>query len=284
MMRRFDLQGHRGARGLFPENTLEGFLAAWDLGVRAFELDAGMTADGVVVVTHDLVLNPDIVRGPDGQWLPAPGPPIWSLRYANLQMFDVGRLRPHSGYAAQFPAQLAMDGVRIPRLGDVLAALPNAFLTIEIKTDPRKPRLTATPEKFAEAVLAVIEAAGASGRVMVESFDWRGPRYLRHQRPDLRLAWLTRPETERACALWWGRTGPAWEAVAAEGGDTWTPAFEDLTAEAIALAHARDLRVIPWTVNDPADMERLVTWGVDGLISDFPDRALQMSKSEAVFG
>lgn len=268
----FELQGHRGARGLFPENTVEGFVAAFALGVTAFELDVGMTADGVVVVSHDLALNPDIAREPDGAWLVGPGPTIRSLRFEALRGYDVGRLRPGSAYAALYPEQRPVDGARIPTLAAVLAAVPDAFCNIEIKTDPRLPEATAAPEALAEAVLAVVDAAGAANRVMIESFDWRGPRHVRRLRPAMRLAWLTRAETERDAALWWDRGGPAPESVAAEGGDTWAPAFADLTEDAVARAHALGLKVIPWTVNLPADMRRLIAWGVDGLISDYPDR------------
>src|SRR5580698_9247957 len=113
MRRAFNLQGHRGARGLFPENTLEGFAAALAIGVTTFELDVAMTADGVPVVSHDAAFNPDLVRGPDGAWLAAPGPLISTLRLAELAAYDVGRMRPGSEYAAQFPGQAPHDGARI---------------------------------------------------------------------------------------------------------------------------------------------------------------------------
>src|SRR5476649_1321962 len=96
MKRPLDIQGHRGARALFPENTLEGFLAAYALGVKAFELDVGLTADGVVVVSHDPALNPDITRDALGAWLHEGGPAIRSLTRAQLCTFDVGRIRPES--------------------------------------------------------------------------------------------------------------------------------------------------------------------------------------------
>ncbi|HEX2939472.1 MAG TPA: glycerophosphodiester phosphodiesterase family protein, partial [Rhodopila sp.] len=138
-MAAIDIQGHRGARGLFPENTLEGFLAAAALGVTGFELDVNMTRDGVVVVTHDLALNPDITRDAAGLWLPARGPLVHDLTLGELQRYDVGRLRPGSPTAARFPAQAPRDGARIPTLADVLAALPAARFTIEVKTDPLQP-------------------------------------------------------------------------------------------------------------------------------------------------
>jgi hypothetical protein len=136
MTRPLDIQGHRGARALFPENTLGGFLAAHALGVQAFELDVGMTADGVLVVSHDPALNPDITRDASGVWLSHRGPTIRSLTYSELHAYDVGRIRPGSRSALLFPDQTPTDGARIPTLAAVLAALPEARFTVGVKTDP----------------------------------------------------------------------------------------------------------------------------------------------------
>lgn len=279
MARRLDIQGHRGARALFPENTLEGFLATAALGVSAFELDVGLTADGVLVVTHNSALNPDIVRDASGAWLSERGPTIHSLTYADLSRYDVGRLRPGSRLAASFPDQQPCDGARIPTLAAILAAIPNARFTIEVKTHPAHPQRTATAQALADATLAVIDDAGAVERVMVEAFDWRVQRHIRPRRPDVRLAWLTSAETVRDAALWWdGATTPSVSAaaVAAEGGPVWAPGFETLTEAAVKEAHALGLSVLPWTVNQSADMRRLIDWGVDGLISDRPNLALAL--------
>ncbi len=278
MARRVDIQGHRGARALFPENTLEGFLAAVALGVTAFELDVCLTADGVLVVTHDLSLNPDIVRDASGKWLSKRGPLIHSLSYVDLSRYDVGRLRPGSPTAAAFPDQQPHDCARIPTLAAVLAAMPNARFTIEVKAHPAYPDWTANTQVLADATLAVVDDAGAVERVMVESFDWRVQRHIRQRRPNVRLAWLTSAETVRDAALWWdGATAPSVPAaVAAEGGPVWAPGFETLTEAAIQEAHALGLFVLPWTVNQPTDMRRLTDWGVDGLISDRPDLALAL--------
>jgi glycerophosphoryl diester phosphodiesterase len=275
-----DIRGHRGARALFPENTLEGFRAAAALGVGAFELDVGMTADGVVVVSHDPALNPDITRDASGAWLPGRGTLIHELSYAALSRYHVGRIRPGSMTAALFPDQRACDSARIPTLAAVLASLPQARFTIEVKTDPRHPDWTAPPCALAEATLAVVDAAGSAGRVTLESFDWRVQRHVRRIRPDIELAWLTRAETMRDAALWLdgsaaGGSVPA--RVAAEGGPIWAPDHVDLTEDQVREAHALGLRVLPWTVNQPADIGRLVAWGVDGLISDRPDLALDLS-------
>src|SRR5471030_2167523 len=116
MKRPLDIQGHRGARALFPENTLEGFLAAAALGVAAFELDVAMTADGVVVVSHDPALNPDITRDASGAWLSNRGPAIWSMTHSELGKYDVGRIRFGSRSWFQFPNQIPNDGACIPTL------------------------------------------------------------------------------------------------------------------------------------------------------------------------
>jgi glycerophosphoryl diester phosphodiesterase len=277
MRRSLGIQGHRGARGLFPENTLEGFLAASALGVTAFELDVGLTADGVVVVSHDPALNPDIARDETGAWLTGRGPAIWSLRYAELQRYDVGRLRPGLRTALLFPDQAPHDGARIPTLAAVLAALPDSRFTIEVKTDPAHPEWTATAAEMADATLAVIDAADAVDRVVVEAFDWRVQRHVRRVRPDIRLAWLTRAETVRDAGLWWDRAAGGLSVaavVASEGGPIWAPDHTSLTLEAVKEAHGLGLLVLPWTVNRPAEMRRLLAWGVDGLISDRPDLAL----------
>ena len=114
----FDLQGHRGARGLAPENTLPAFERALDLAVTTLELDTGITRDGVVVIHHDPTLNPAITRDASGQFLERRGPAIHSLSWAQLQSYDVGRLNPHSDYRKNYPDQQPVDGTRIPRLSD----------------------------------------------------------------------------------------------------------------------------------------------------------------------
>ncbi len=250
--RPIDIQGHRGARGLFPENTLEGFLAASALGVPAFELDVAMTADGVVVLSHDPALNPELTRDASGAWLARHGPTIHSLRYTELNRYDVGRLRPGSPTALLFPDQRPHDGARIPTLAAVLAALPDARFTIEVKTHPAHPDWTAPAHLLADATAAVVDRAGAASRVIVQSFDWRVPRHIRRTRPDITLAWLTRAETVGNAALWWDTpwlaaaprlTIPA--AVAAESGPVWSPDHNDLTEVQIAEAHAFGLSVLP---------------------------------------
>lgn len=273
----FDLQGHRGARGLHPENTLEGFRAALAIGVTTLETDVAVTADGVAVNSHDPFLNPDIVRGPDGAFLSARGPAIRTLRYADLTRYDVGRIRPGSAYARSFAQQQGRDGVRIPRLAEVFALDGTVRFNVETKVFPKAPDLTVAPEVMADAILAAADGAGATGRLTIQSFDWRSLRHVRRVRPEVPRAFLTSADTVAEARLWWD--GPAPEdfgdsvprAVAAEGGGIWSPEWRTLTAALVAEAHGYGLAVLPWTVNGEADMVRLIGWGVDGLITDRPD-------------
>lgn len=287
---RLDVIGHRGARGLFPENTLGGFKAAASLGILTFELDVGMTADGVVVVYHDQALNPDITRDPSGAWLAQPGPLIWSLTAGDLARYDVGRIRPGSPTSRWFPNQQPHDSARIPTLLAVLAALPDATFIVEVKTDPAHPEQTAASAVLADAVLSVIDRVAAAERVVIASFDWAVPRHVRRIRPEIRLGWLTHAEADRERTPRWGGAGAAGDVrppatwslpacVASACGppatDTWSPHYTDLTEGLVSKAHALGLRVVPWTVNLPADIKRLISWQVDGLISDRPDLALK---------
>jgi glycerophosphoryl diester phosphodiesterase len=265
---------------LFPENTIEGFRESLAMGVRSFELDVGMTADGVVVVSHDPALNPDITRDASGQWLTAPGPLIHHLTFEALRTYDVGRIRPATLYRILYRSQKGVDGARIPTLQEVLSLSSDVTFIIELKTDPRRPTWTAAPEALAEAVLDVVDGAGATDRVVLESFDWRGPRHIRRIRPEIQLAWLTRADTTRDSTLWWNGVSPSDyknsvpATVAAQGGQIWAPMLETLSKSAVAEAHDLGLRVIPWTVNRRVAMRLLIGWGVDGLITDRPDVAM----------
>jgi glycerophosphoryl diester phosphodiesterase len=273
----FELQGHRGARGLFPENTLEGFRRTLALGVDSLELDVGVTADQVAVVVHDPVLNPDLTRGPDGAWLNGPARAVLSLTLAELAHFDVGRLRPGSDVAARHPRQQSIDGARIPTLAALFRATAGcpAVIDVELKTSEKTPELTVAPTVMADLVLAAAQAETAVDRLAVRSFDWRGLAYLRRVAPGVRLAWLTDD-----------KVGPGIVAAVAEAASgcpftpTWAPYHAMLTPEIIAQAHGLGLRVVPWTVNDPAAMARLIGWGVDGLCTDDVDLA-QIAMAQA---
>jgi glycerophosphoryl diester phosphodiesterase len=297
----FDLEGHRGARGLAPENTLVAFARALGLGVTTLEMDLAVTRDGVVVVSHDPVLNPDITRGPDGRWLPAPTPRILDLTYVELRRYDVGRLRPGRPYASLYPDQVPADGARIPSLRDVYdltqrAGNEEVRFNIETKIDPGRPELTPPPAAFVKAVVDVVRGARAAGRTMVQSFDWRTLRLLQETAPEIETVCLTTEELgggqlERGkpgASPWLGgldadeHGGSAPRLAAAAKCRVWSPRFRDLSAESLAEAHRLGLRVVPWTANEPADMKALIELGVDGIISDRPDRLREVMRQKGL--
>jgi glycerophosphoryl diester phosphodiesterase len=287
--RLFDVQGHRGARGLAPENTLPAFSRALDLGVTTLELDCGITRDGVVVISHDRRLNPAITRDDTGRWLTHAGPAIRDLTWAELQRYDVGRIDAQSPYAGRFPHQQAIDGTRIPRLSDLFALVrergdENVRFNIETKLSPLAPDETAAPELFVETLLETISNAGMQARVIVQSFFWRTLRLVQERMPDAPTSYLTAAQSDPHNAIA-GPTAALWtdgfdvldfdgsvpRMIEAAGGVLWSPDYGELSDEAIGDAHSCGLLVVPWTVNSESDMERLIACGVDGLISDYPN-------------
>jgi glycerophosphoryl diester phosphodiesterase len=286
----FDLQGHRGARGLWPENTLLGFARAIDLGVCALEFDCAVTRDGVVVVTHDPELNPDGTRDAAGRFVAAPAPAVHSLSFAQLASYDVGRLRAGSAYAAQFPQQAGVDGATIPRLSEVLSLIlergaGRVRASVEVKTFPGQPQFAPEPAAFIEAVKSEVARTGTAGIVAILAFDWRVldaarslmpavPRVaLSEQQPGEDTVMLGSPQP----SPWLGGLDPRDvggslpRLVQATGAHTWGPNYLDLDARQVREAHALGLRVVPFTVNERTDMERMLAFEVDGMISDRPD-------------
>lgn len=274
-----------------PENTLEGFAATLSIGVATLELDLGMTRDGVVVVSHDSLLNPDHTRGPDGQFLTTKGPAIRSLTLAELRRYDVGRLKPGTRYAASLPAQRPIDGATIPTLAEVFdlvrrAKADHVRFNIETKITPENGTEVADPETFAAAVVRDVQEAGMAARVTVQSFDWRTLAAVKRNAPDIGRSCITVERNWRDNLQRGGRGASPWTAgldiddfessaprlVKAAGCAIWSPMFQDLSPVELAEAKSIGLKVVPWTVNERPQMERLIRAGVDGLISDYPDR------------
>ena len=259
-----------------------------ETGVTTLEMDCAITKDGVVVVSHDPALNPDITRGPDGRWLHKTGPAIWSLTYAELQRYDVGRLNPSNPYAKRWPGQRPVDGTRIPRLADVFALVRKSGseavrFNIETKISPLAPDETTTPEDFARKLISAVRTAGMADRTAIQSFDWRTLAVVQKEAPEIATVYLTSvsgfmdniqadgesPWTAGHRARDHGGSIP--RMIKAAGGAVWSPYQGDLTRGAINEAQALGLKVVVWTVNDPASMRRMIEWGVDGVISDRPD-------------
>ena len=291
-----DLEGHRGARGLAPENTLPAFATALSIGVTTLELDVGVTRDAVVVVMHDRTLNPSVARDHSGKWLPEQGPSVYSLSFPELAEYDVGRIDPQSDYARAFPRQVSVDGTRAPSLGEVFDLTKKAGnhvveFNIETKLSPESPEETLPAIAFADALIDVVRDYGFESRVIIQSFEWRTLRHVQEVAPGIRTSYLTSQQT------WFdnlrrGRAGVSpWTAgfdideyagsvpatIEAAGGDIWSPFYQEVTQSNVRDAHARGLQVIVWTVNDESEMRRMMELGVDGIISDYPDQLREVA-------
>jgi glycerophosphoryl diester phosphodiesterase len=240
----------------------------------------------VVVVAHDPYLNPLITRDAGGQWLAgSKGPLIRSLSFAQLQAYDVGRIQPGTPYASTFNNQQPLDGTRIPALAALfervkLLGANSVRFNIETKLNPEQPADTASPEQMTEALLKVVREAGMLARVSIQSFDWRTLQIVQRLEPSIPTVYLS-IQTANTNNI----SSGAWTAgfridqhasvpamVKAAGGAVWSPNGGALTQALVQQAQALGLKVIPWTINQAADMERLIAWGVDGLITDYPDR------------
>jgi glycerophosphoryl diester phosphodiesterase len=286
--RAFDIEAHRGGRALFPENTLQSFANALSMGVDTLELDIGVSQDGVIVVSHERGLNPDLARTAEGVYVTPPGIPFVRLRLAEIKKYDVGQIRPGSGYAAQFPEQRAVPNTPIPTLAEVLALVrksgdTHVRLNIETKIDPNHPDESPDPKRFVELLLAFLDAEKFSDRVMVQSFDWRTLQLVQQLAPAIPTVYLTQ-QTGSTATVNLDKSSP-WTAgfnpsehgkslprtIKAAGGAIWSPYFGDVDPALISECHKLGLAVVVWTVNKPADIARMIDMGVDGIISDNPE-------------
>lgn len=288
---RLSVIGHRGAAGLAPENTLSAFRRALKIGVDAIELDVHVSADNVVIVHHDLTLNPEIARTPDGEWLSIwKGLPIKDLTLSKLKSYDVGRLKPYTSYSNRYPHQQPSDGERIPTLQEVISLLKSlndvkTQLWIEIKTTPEQSKITRSPTTVGSAVVQVLRNEKFVSRARILSFDWRSLVHVQRIAPEIPTVYLSRIGG-RLDNIKPGRPGPSpWtagidvddydgsipKAVKAAGGRYWAPYYKYITLKLLQEAHRLGLQVFVWTPDSRHDMVRLMKIGVDGIITNRPD-------------
>ena len=267
----FDLQGHRGARGLRPENTLAGFAFALELGVSTLELDCAVTRDGVVVVSHDPVLNPDHTRDEHGRFLETAGPAIVDadLRRSCSATTSAGcgraRRTPRVFRTSNPSTVSAFRDSRTSSRWPAHAQTPTVRFNIETKLSPDQPQLTLAPEPFARVVVDAVREAGMAVRTTIQSFDWRTLMVVRRIAPEIATVALT-DQQPGYDTVEVGRPGPSpWlggldvdefggsvpKLVQASGARVWSPDYLDLDARLVEEAHALGLAVVPWTVNEP---------------------------------
>lgn len=263
------VQGHRGCRGYLPENTIPGFIQALEMGVDVLELDVVITGDGHVLVSHEPWLNPDICLGPRGQSLRGKRKTsIYKMTLADIQSYDCGVL----GHP-RFPLQQAMF-VQKPTLQEVFIAVKNwrsdypnqrCLFNIEIKRLPTYDNRFGPPvAEFCDRVIAEIDRAGMTASCNLQSFDRETLEYIHRSRPDIPLAYLVDRGTVTKNL-----------ARISFQPDIYSPKFTLLTHDEVDLLHQKGLLVIPWTVNEQKDILAMIQLGVDGIISDYPDRVIQ---------
>ncbi len=266
----FDKQGHRGCRGLMPENTWPAMRTALDLGVTTLEMDAVITSDGQVILSHEPFFNHEITTKPDGSAVTEEEERslnIYSMTYEEVSRYDVG-LKPHP----RFPRQQKMPAVK-PRLSDLLDSVslymqhskrPLPYFNIETKSQPATDNIYhPAPAAFIEALMAVIRDKGIEDRVIIQSFDFRTLQYLHNKYPAIRTAMLIEENDKRSLD----------EQLSALGfvPSIYSPAYSLVNAVLVKECHSRNMSVIPWTVNTKEKIRLLRQAGVDGIITDYPD-------------
>lgn len=282
--------GHRGARGLLPESSLPGFAKAIDLKVDMIELDIGITRDETVVVHHDFTLNPEITRDCTGNWIETNSIRICDLTYEELFQYDIGVIKPNSDYRIQFPHQDSRNGCRIPTLEEVVSLVNTSgqyvIFCIEAKYFPKEPLSTHPLKKFSEVLANEIIRLDIATTSIIQSFDWQMAQVIQELVPHLDLWHLTSqmPSYNTLDESLDGKLtqgmrlsdfgGSVPKMVAAAGGEVWSCDVQTLTTELVGEAHELGLKVYGWTANSETEFQRLYAAGIDGIVTDYPDRLI----------
>ena len=266
----FDKEGHRGCRGLMPENTIPAMLHALDLGVTTLEMDICFSKDKKAFLSHEPFFNHEITTKPHGSFIEEKDEKsynMFTMDYDSIKKYDVG-MKPHP----RFPQQQKIKAVK-PLLADVFDAVknymatakrPSPYFNIETKTQPATDNVYhPAPAEFVELLMHVIKEKQMENYVIVQSFDFRTLQYLHQHYPAIKTALLIedydkRTFEEQLTALGFTPT-------------IYSPAYVLATETTIKKCHLQHIKVIPWTVNDRKEIARLKMLGVDGIISDYPN-------------
>lgn len=266
----FDKQGHRGCRGLMPENTWPAMKKALDLGVTTLEMDIAFTKNKDAVLSHDPWFAEEITTKPDGKYM---GPReerkfnIYWMTYEDVKTFDVG-MKPHP----RFPQQQKMKAVK-PLLKDVIDSVkeymmtrkrPFPYFNIETKTIPDFDGVFhPKPEEFVDLLMAIIKEKGIEDYVIIQSFDFRTLKYLHQKYPSIKTAALIEDYDKKELSEQLKELGftPT----------IYSPAYQLVDKNLIKACHRKNIKVIPWTVNTKEKIDELKKIGVDGIITDYPN-------------
>ncbi|MEQ7798786.1 glycerophosphodiester phosphodiesterase family protein [Pedobacter sp. ASV1-7] len=262
----FSTEGHRGARGLMPENTIIGMRHAIDLGITTLEMDTHITKDGKVVVTHDDYLSPSFMLTPEGKEIPksdAKKYAVYQMDYSLLKQFDLG-----TKVNAGFPEQKKIKSY-IPLLSDLIddaqsysKGKKQMFYNIETKCSAKGDGIVNPgPEEFVKLLMDVIEKKGITPYVVIQSFDKRTLQVLNKKYPHVRTSFLINNKKTVE------------ENLADLGFNPFiiSPLYKLVNEEMVKKCHEKKIKVIPWTVNTKEEIVAMKQLNVDGIISDYPN-------------
>ncbi len=290
-MRQISLLGHRGARGLLAENTLPSLIKPFEFGADGIEFDLQLSKDNQLVIYHDLRLKSNITRDSNGKWVKNVGPPIRSLTLKQLKQYKLGAINKNTPYGFRFRKQQPLPDQTIPTLAELVEYfdkqnLNHALLNIEIKHSPLEPDLCPRPSILAKKVVNEIHRLNIADRCVVSCFNWAVVKAVREMDRSLLTGCLSIIDpTDDTLSPVKGKAS-SWNAgldirdfnnlvadmVAELGAEFWIPYYKNLTKKTLNQAHNRDLQVMTWTVNHKLTLNKLMRWGIDGIITDYPDK------------
>ena len=281
--------GHRGARGVVPENTMLGFKSTIEMGINLLEFDVVLCADGVPVITHNHALHAPTFKHVGGNFIDHE-PKVLDLTWSQLQCFEVGRLDSSTQYGQRFPDQLQFDGIKVPKLDELLAHVAslgdnNVYLMLEIKSDPNHLNNDIFRKKLVNEVIKRVRQFDLINQTLLHSFDWRILEECKSSAPEFPTSFLTQINHNPAdvgedSSL---SVGPnikdfgdqVPDNVFEKGGSLWCPNVQDITPEALKRAKNLDLVTAVWTVNTVEEIDRMIEYGVDAIVTDYPGRVQQ---------
>ncbi len=265
----FNQEGHRGARGLFPENTIPSMYAAIDHGVHTVEVDVVISADRQVVISHDVYFHPDITTTPQGKHVTAKEGArmlLFHMNYDSIRKYDVG-MKPHPDFPLQqkIPAYKPLLGELIDSTDIYAASRGRSVLyNIELKTSvANEGSKHPSVEDFTDLVMKVVKEKGIENRCYLQSFDFRPLQILHRKYPRIATAVLISGNDKRSLA----------QQIEALGytPEMYSPHYSLVTPALVTDCHQRGIKLIPWTVNSMEEMRKLKAMGVDGIITDYPN-------------
>ena len=272
---------------------MAGFVRAWQVGVDGIELDVLISADDRVVIHHDARLNETQCRDQSGNWIASDGPRIRELASSDLGNYDIGRAKPGSETALLFPQQSPADGQSVPLLGELAAwwhglSERQPILNIELKSHPDYPDDTPPLKDYSRIIIDELKRFDLIGHAWLQAFDWRLLQLIQKACSQIPTGYLSCARDGEAtispgdASPWLAGFDPdrfggsVARAVHAAGGTFWGPWFGDLNPSVIQEAKVLGLRVHTWTVNEPAEITQALDWAVDGITTDYPDRARKL--------